>query len=75
MIKTRDLIRSITKSSDDCDEKGMKIKFKVADGSLKQLTDMATLFKIALVIPPATSNVEHVVFLCSTNLFAAENIT
>ena len=34
-------------------------KFLAADGTLKNFPNLASLFKISLLIPPSTSNVEH----------------
>ena len=34
-------------------------KFFAADGTLKNLSNIAVLFKISLLIPPPTSNVER----------------
>ena len=48
-------------------------KYIVANSCLKQFTNMVTLYKMALLIPPTTSNVEH--GFSVINLFANEKAT
>ena len=48
-------------------------KYMAADNCLKQFTNMMTLFKMALLIPPTTSIVEH--GFSVINLFATEKAT
>ena len=47
----RDLIWSITKNSDDCDEKYMKIKFNSDDESLRnKMTEIPSMIVVAIAI-------------------------
>ena len=50
-IKIGDLLRSVTKNSDDCDEKYMKIKFNSDDESLRnKMTEIPSMIVVAIAI-------------------------
>ena len=50
-IKIGDLLRSVTKNSDDCDEKYMKIKFNSDDESLRnKMTEIPSMIVVVIAI-------------------------
>ena len=50
-IKIRDLLRSVTKNSDDYDEKYMKIKFNPDDESLRnKMTEIPIMIVVVIAI-------------------------